>query len=60
MKTDHILEVAMNVRRYYIPNTIYFITAVTRHRKPIFADETNLDIFRSTLWDVKTIHPFVM
>ena len=50
----------MNIRRYYIPNTIYFITAVTRHRKPIFADETNLDILRKTLRNVKAIHPFIM
>jgi len=50
----------MNVRRYYVPNTIYFITGVTRNRKPLFVDETHLDIFRQTLRNVKAIHPFAM
>ncbi len=50
----------MNVRRYYAPNTIYFITGVTRNRKPLFVDETHLYIFRQTLRNVKAIHPFAM
>ena len=50
----------MNIRRYYVPNAIYFLTAVTYERKPIFADETNLDIFMQTLRTVKDIHPFSM
>ena len=43
----------MNIRRYYVPNSIYFLTVVTYKRKPIFADETNLDIFSRTLRAVK-------
>ena len=50
----------MNIRRYYVPNAIYFLTIVTYKRKPMFADETNLDIFIRTLRTVKNIHPFSM
>ena len=50
----------MNIRRYYVPHAIYFLTIVTYKRKPIFADETNLDIFIQTLKAVKDIHPFSM
>ena len=48
----------MNIRRYYIPNAIYFVTGVTYKRKPIFADKTNLEIFQETLRNVRKIHPF--
>lgn len=50
----------MNIRRYYVPNAIYFLTVVTYKRKPIFVDETNLDLFMQTLRTVKDIHPFSM
>lgn len=50
----------MNIRRYYIPDMIYFIVGVTYQRESIFADETNLNIFRETLRKVKEIHPFTM
>lgn len=50
----------MNIRRYYISNSIYFTTAVTRHREPVLEDGGTLDIFRETLQNVKVHHPFIM
>lgn len=48
------------LRRWYVPNAIYYIVAVTRRRRPIFADEQNLDVLRQTLRNVKLLHPFRM
>ena len=47
-----------NYRRYYIPNSIYFITAVTNNRLPIFKDEENIKILFNTLNSVRDIKPF--
>ncbi len=47
-----------NFRRYYIPNSIVFITAVTTDRIPYFENEENLALFWETLKRVKNIHPF--
>ena len=48
------------IRRWYVPNAVYFITAVTRERKPLFADEENIALLRATLRHVKTLYPFLM
>ncbi|MFO7740806.1 MAG: transposase, partial [Anaerolineae bacterium] len=45
-------------RRYYIPDAIVFITAVTHHRKPYLACDDDLDLFWDTLRRVQHIHPF--
>ncbi|MCE7987214.1 MAG: transposase [Caldilinea sp. CFX5] len=50
----------MNFRRYYIPNAIVFITNVVNLREPIFANETYLELFRSTLRNTQKLHPFDM
>ena len=50
----------MNFRRYYTPNAIIFITQVVQNRIPIFANETHLNLLRSTLHRVKALHPFSM
>lgn len=50
----------MNFRRYYLPNTIVFITNVVHQRAPIFANETYLELFRKTLRNVKQLYPFQM
>lgn len=47
-----------NFRRYYIPNTIVFITSVTRDRVPLFAQEDNVDLLFTTMRRVKELHPF--
>lgn len=48
----------MNVRRYYIPNAIVFITQVVERRTPIFREQKHIDLLRSTLNNVKSLHPF--
>ncbi|HEY74175.1 MAG TPA: hypothetical protein G4N99_13005 [Thermoflexia bacterium] len=48
------------IRRLYVPNALYFITAVTQWRRPIFANEPDLELLRETMRKVKEIHPFQM
>ncbi|MEM7133274.1 MAG: transposase [Chloroflexota bacterium] len=50
----------MNIRRYYIPNAIVFITQVVDRRMPIFNNESYMALLLQTLRDVKEIHPFNM
>jgi REP element-mobilizing transposase RayT len=45
-------------RRYYIPNGIVFITAVTKDRKPYLKIDDDIAIFINTLKQVQEIHPF--
>jgi putative transposase len=47
-----------NIRRYYIPNSLIFITCVTNNRIHYLQGEHNLSIFRSTLENVQKLHPF--
>ena len=49
----------MNFRRYYIPNSIVFITQVTQNRLPIF-DDDNIKLLRNILRKVQYLHPFSM
>ena len=48
------------IRRWYVPNATYFVTAVTRERSPVFAEEANLVLLRSTMRKAKEHHPFRM
>ena len=50
----------MNFRRYYVPNSIIFITQVVRDRERIFDDVETLELLRSTLHRVKELHAFAM
>jgi len=50
----------MNFRRYYVPNSIMFITQVVQDRIPVFRSEAHLDLLRFTLRQVKELHPFSM
>ncbi|MBN1139453.1 MAG: transposase [Anaerolineae bacterium] len=52
--------VRARIRRLYVPNAYYFITCVTRERRPLFADETNTNLLRATLHRVQEYHPFTM
>lgn len=50
----------MNIRRYYIPNAIVFITQVVAWRAPIFQEQRHIDLWRAVLHEVKELHPFEM
>jgi len=50
----------MDFRRYYVPNSIVFITQVVQDRQQVFGDEVYLALLLSTLRRVKALHPFAM
>jgi putative transposase len=45
-------------RRYYIPGAIYFIVAVTKKRRRVFAEETHIELLYEVMRDVRQIKPF--
>jgi len=47
-----------NIRRYYVPNAIYFITCVTYKRKNIFSAKENISLFWKIANNLKGIHPY--
>jgi len=47
-----------NIRRYYVPNAIVFITSITQNRFPLFSIKRNIGILNLTVENVKQIHPF--
>ncbi|UCC63023.1 MAG: transposase [Anaerolineae bacterium] len=47
-----------NFRRYYVPNAIYFIVAVTKDRRPVFADAADVDLLFDVLRQVRQRKPF--
>ncbi len=47
-------------RRYYLPNSLYFITTTTKDRRPIFHQEKNIHLLLETIDRVQTIYPFQM
>ena len=49
-----------NIRRYYVPNSVVFITQVVDRRTPVFADEQHLQLLRQVLHRVKEQYPFIM
>lgn len=53
-------QVRARIRRWYVPNAIYFITAATKDRKPVFAQEANVNLLRETMRRVRDHHPFKM
>ncbi len=50
----------MNIRRYYIPGSVVFITQVVQYREPIFRNPDHIKLLRETLHNVKVLHPFSM
>jgi len=54
---NHIMT---NIRRYYIPNSIIFITTVTKDRIPLFKSTDNVELLQRTIDRVKEKHPFDM
>jgi putative transposase len=53
-------QVRAKIRRWYVSDSIYFITCVTQSREPLFLDLANLALLKTTLRNVKTYHPFGM
>jgi putative transposase len=49
-----------DIRRYYIPDAIVFITQVVQDREPIFKNEHHLELLRSALRRTKELYPFSM
>ncbi len=50
----------MNFRRYYVPESMVFITQVVQNRQTAFEDESTIALLRTTLHNVKTLYPFMM
>ena len=50
----------MNIRRYYFPGQIVFITQVVKDRTPIFLDEDMVNLLNNNLRYVKGKHSFKM
>ena len=49
-----------NIRRYYIPDSIVFITQVVHNRSPVFRTERHLDLLREIMHEAKRLYPFLM
>ncbi|MDP2965224.1 MAG: transposase [Pelolinea sp.] len=47
-----------NIRRYYVPDSIVFITTVTKNRKPLFLNKQNQEILYFTIDNAMKIHSF--
>jgi putative transposase len=47
-----------SIKRFFIPDSIVFVTLVTKDRKPLFSDNNSNKIFRETLEKVQNHHPF--
>jgi putative transposase len=47
-----------NIRRYYIPDSIVFLTSVTRNRNELFLEKQNRILLFQTIDSVKTDIPF--
>ncbi|MBW7883614.1 MAG: transposase [Caldilineaceae bacterium] len=47
-----------NIRRYYIPNALVFITNVTLDREPVLAPDWAVDLLFSTMRKTQAVHPF--
>jgi len=60
MPADNAPPVRAKIRRWYVPNAIYFITSVLQGRQPLFADRFPLALLRDTLHYTKVHHPFTM
>jgi REP element-mobilizing transposase RayT len=57
---DNTEPIRAKIRRWYVPDAVYFITGVTHERRPIFADDVNVEVLRATMRIAKTYHPFEM
>jgi len=53
-------QIRAKIRRWYVPNAVYFITAVTFDRRPVFLDDPNIQLLRATMRIAQKHHPFTM
>lgn len=49
-----------NIRRYYIPDSIVFITQVVEGRVPVFRNPQHLDLLREIMRQAQRLYPFGM
>jgi REP element-mobilizing transposase RayT len=47
----------MDIRRFYIPDAVYFITCGNYRRQSLFSDSVNVDIFMKTLARIQEYYP---
>jgi putative transposase len=57
---EHTQPIRARIRRWYVPNAVYFIVGVTHNRRPLFAENANVNLLRDTLRRVKDLYPFTM
>ena len=50
----------MNIRRYYSPGQIVFITQIVKNRRKIFSNPEMIDLLKDKFRIVKEVHPFEM
>jgi putative transposase len=47
-----------DIRRYYLPNSIVFITSVTKNRIKIFSSKENIDLYWDVMRKLMLLNPF--
>ena len=47
-----------NYKRIYLPNNSYFFTVVTANRKPLFAEDENVQLLKAAFRYVQSRKPF--
>src|SRR5262245_47858744 len=52
--------IRVKIRRLYVPNALYFITGVTKDRRPTLAPPADMELFRATMREAKKYYPFTM
>ena len=50
----------MDIRRYYTPDQVVFITQVVNHRRPVFQNSEMMFLLKEIFHNVKEIHPYKM
>jgi len=48
------------IRRYYVPNSVVFITQALDNRAPVLLETRTLALLRQTLHNTKELYPFTM
>lgn len=53
-------QIRAKIRRWYVPDAVYFITPVTLDRRPVFLADPTIELLRATMRSAKKHHPFTM
>ena len=48
------------IKRVYVADAIYFVTAVTKNRQTLFKNQASISLLRQTIREVKALYPFEM